>query len=151
MVNDEKGRPGIYFVFPDLSCRTIGQYRMRFRLMRVEPREMGPGTIFPCVANCITDVFNVYTAKDFPGMMASSVLLKALRTQGVIVGVKKGSENSSKGRRGKEDLEDEEMDEDDDGSVGGGDSIDAQSSTGNSVRSLERRLLPNAKRPKRRK
>jgi hypothetical protein len=151
MVNDEKGRPGIYFVFPDLSCRTIGQYRMRFRLMRVEPREMEPGAIFPCVANCITDVFNVYTAKDFPGMMASSVLLKALRTQGVIVGVKKGSENSSKGRRGKEDLEDEEMDEDDDGSVEGGDSIDAQSSTGNSVRSLERRLLPNAKRPKRRK
>jgi hypothetical protein len=34
--------------------------------------------------------------------MASSVLLKALRTQGVIVGVKKGSENSSKGRRGRE-------------------------------------------------
>jgi hypothetical protein len=152
MVNDEKGRPGIFFVFPDLSCRTIGPYRMRFRLMRVEPRDMEPGTIFPCVANCITDVFNVYTAKDFPGMMASSVLLKALRTQGVIVGVKKGSENSSKGRRGKEDLEDEDMEDDDDGSVGGGDSIDAQSSAGNSVRSLERKLLSNnAKRPRRRK
>jgi hypothetical protein len=152
MVNDEKGRPGILFVFPDLSCRTIGQYRMRFRLMRVEPREMEPGTIFPCVANCITDVFTVYTAKDFPGMMASSVLLKALRTQGVIVGVKKGSENSSKKGRGKEDLEDEEMDEDDDGSVGGGDSFDAQSSAGNSVRSADRKVPPNnAKRPRRRK
>lgn len=85
-------------------------------------------------------------------MMASSVLLKALRTQGVIVGVKKGSENSSKKGRGKEDLEDEEMDEDDDGSVGGGDSFDAQSSAGNSVRSADRKVPPNnAKRPRRRK
>jgi hypothetical protein len=150
MVNDEKGRPGIFFVFPDLSCRTIGQYRMRFRLMRVEPRDMEPGTIFPCVANCITEVFTVYTAKDFPGMMASSVLLKALRTQGVIVGVKKGSENSSKGRRGKDDLEDEEM-EDDDDSVAGDGSVDARSSGAASVRSLEREQRPQtgAKRARR--
>lgn len=49
------------------------------------------------VASIVTDIFNVYTAKDFPGMRASSGLLKALRRQGLNVGVKKGSES----RKGK--------------------------------------------------
>jgi hypothetical protein len=64
---------------------------------------MQQGDIHGTVASVITDVFGVFTAKDFPGMRASSALLKALRRQGFNVGVKKGSEaRRGKGRMKKE-------------------------------------------------
>lgn len=95
---DENGIAGTFFVFPDLSCRSPGKYRLQFRLLRVDATNMNVVGATHCnVAGATTDVFNVYTAKDFPGMRASSALLKALRRQGLNVGVKKGSES----RKGK--------------------------------------------------
>lgn len=91
---DENGIAGTFFVFPDLSCRSPGRYRLKFKLIRVD------GTNMTCVTthgSVVSEVFSVYTAKDFPGMRASSSLLKALRRQGLNVGVKKGSE----ARKGK--------------------------------------------------
>ncbi|KAM3416891.1 hypothetical protein BST61_g8479 [Cercospora zeina] len=91
---DENGLAGTFFVFPDLSCRSPGQYRLKFKLIRVD------GTNMTCVtthSSIVSNAFSVYTAKDFPGMRASSSLLKALRRQGLNVGVKKGSE----ARKGK--------------------------------------------------
>jgi hypothetical protein len=41
----------------------------------------------------------VFTAKEFPGMRASSALLKALRKQGLNVAVKKGREATKKATR----------------------------------------------------
>lgn len=38
-----------------------------------------------------SDVFEVYTAKDFPGMRASTALTKDLKRQGATVSVKKGN------------------------------------------------------------
>ncbi|KAF2862349.1 hypothetical protein K470DRAFT_201940, partial [Piedraia hortae CBS 480.64] len=86
---DEHGRAGTFFVFPDLSCRSTGVYRLRFKLLRIDPSHMMPGVSSPSVAGITTDPFHVFTAKDFPGMRASSALLKALRRQGLNVGVKK--------------------------------------------------------------
>ncbi|EMC99118.1 hypothetical protein BAUCODRAFT_59264, partial [Baudoinia panamericana UAMH 10762] len=86
---DEHGTAGTFFVFPDLSCRSPGNYRLRFNLLRIDPMAMLPGVSSPRVAVVTTDIFTVYTAKDFPGMRASSALLKALRRQGLNVGVKK--------------------------------------------------------------
>lgn len=101
---DDHGVAGTFFVFPDLSCRSPGRYRIRFKLLRVDPLNCLPGTPFAGnVASAISDVFSVYTAKDFPGMRASSSLLKALRRQGLNVGVKKGSEaRKGKGKTKKE-------------------------------------------------
>lgn len=99
---DEHGIAGTFFVFPDLSCRSPGRYRLRFKLIRVEPTNMTLGAA--SVASVVTDVFHVYTAKDFPGMRASSDLLKSLRRQGLNVGVKKGSEaRKGKGKTKKPD------------------------------------------------
>jgi hypothetical protein len=92
---DENGVAGTFFVFPDLSCRSPGKYRLHFKLIRVDPSNMEAGA--STLARITTDVFSVFTAKDFPGMRASSGLLKALRRQGLNVGVKKGSE----ARKGK--------------------------------------------------
>jgi hypothetical protein len=109
---DEHGVGGTFFVFPDLSCRSPGKYRLRFKLLRVDPTMMTPGAVHGSVASIVTDVFSVFTAKDFPGMRASSALLKALRRQGLNVGVKKGSE-ARKGRA-KAKKESSSEDEDDD-------------------------------------
>ena len=55
----------------------------------------------------------MYTAKDFPGMRASSALLKALRRQGLNVGVKKGSE-ARRGKGGRMKKEDASSSDEDD-------------------------------------
>lgn len=115
---DENSIAGTFFVFPDLSCRAPGRYRLHFKLLRIDPFNMQQGAIHGTVANIITEVFNVYTAKDFPGMRASSALLKALRRQGLNVGVKKGSEarRGKGGRMKKEDASSSDEDDDSDAS-----------------------------------
>jgi hypothetical protein len=122
---DERGVAGTFFVFPDLSCRAPGRYRLHMKLLRIDPFNMQQGAIHGTVASVITDVFSVFTAKDFPGMRASSALLKALRRQGLNVGVKKGSEaRRGKGRMKKEDVgssdEDDSEDSADERGGGGG-------------------------------
>lgn len=102
---DEHGIAGTFFVFPDLSCRSPGKYRLKFRLLRVDTGNMQVGATHGNVASIMTDVFNVYTAKDFPGMRASSGLLKALRRQGLNVGVKKGSESRKGKTKAKKEAE----------------------------------------------
>lgn len=111
---DEHGVAGTFFVFPDLSCRSPGKYRLRFKLLRIDPMAMAPGVSYPSVHVIQSDVFSVYTAKDFPGMRASSGLLVSLRRQGLNVGVKKGSEaRKGKGKTKKESSSSEEEDEED--------------------------------------
>lgn len=114
---DERDVAGTFFVFPDLSCRAPGRYRLHFKLLRIDPCNMQQGAVHGTVASIITDVFSVYTAKDFPGMRASSALLKALRRQGLNVGVKKGSE----ARRGKSKMkkEDASSSDEDDSDISG--------------------------------
>lgn len=96
---DERGIAGAFFVFSDLSCRMPGRFRLHFTLMRVDPTQLLPGMRQPCVASIGSDPFTVYTAKDFPGMRASTRLLTALREQGLNVGLKKGTEARMRKRR----------------------------------------------------
>jgi hypothetical protein len=122
---DETGRRGTFFVFPDLSCRNPGSYRFQFRLLIVDPLNLSVGTTSRIQSSIISEPFEVYTAKEFPGMRASSALLKALRRQGLNVAVKKGREATKKAtrRHGHADEDDssgeEEMHEDDHDSDGG--------------------------------
>lgn len=101
---DEHGVAGRFFVFSDLSCRNPGRYRLSFKLLRIDPMNLQKGAHHPAVADVATAAFDVFTAKEFPGMRASSALLKALRRQGVNVSLKKGSEarkGKGKGKRGR--------------------------------------------------
>lgn len=95
--NDEHGEEGVFFVFPDLSCRSPGKYRLLFRLLKINPLNMMAHHEIKCMTR--SDPFEVFTAKEFPGMRASSALLRRLRTQGLNVGVKKGSEASKRSNR----------------------------------------------------
>jgi Velvet factor len=94
VAKDEHDVEGCFFCFPDLSCRTNGRYRLRFMLMRIDPEAMHVGNYAPILTEVLSDVFNVYTAKDFPGMRPSSALTRALKLQGCNIQVKKGNEKA---------------------------------------------------------
>jgi len=139
---DEHGVAGTFFVFPDLSCRSPGKFRLKFKLLRVDIASMKPGGISPTVASSVSDIFSVYTAKDFPGMRASSGLLKALRKQGLNVGVKKGSDarKGSKKAKKEESASDEDDESEDDGEgEPGGNASDAGSGAGAPSKKTKRR------------
>lgn len=112
---DEHSHRGAFFVFPDLSCRSPGAFRLHFRLMRVDPQLMVVGGKALTVAQTDSARFNVYTAKEFPGMRPSSALLKALRKGGLNVGVKKGREGTKQRSRRVVEASESEEDSDDEG------------------------------------
>jgi hypothetical protein len=82
VAKDEFNMEGCFFCFPDLSCRTHGRYRLRFVLMQVGG---------PILTDTLSEVFQVYTAKDFPGMLPSGALTRALKLQGCNIQVRKGN------------------------------------------------------------
>ncbi|RFU77426.1 hypothetical protein TARUN_4793 [Trichoderma arundinaceum] len=107
---DENGQEGCFFCFSDLSCRTPGAFRLKFTLMMIDPSRAGFVRHFPILAEIKSEPFKVYSAKEFPGMVASSSLAKRLKEQGCIISIKKGND---RGRgRNNDDLSDNDEDED---------------------------------------
>ncbi|EFW99410.1 nuclear divisionprotein rft1 [Grosmannia clavigera kw1407] len=92
---DEHGEEGCFFCFPDLSCRTPGAFRLKFVLVVLDPRNMRTGGSSPILATTMSGVFIVYSAKDFPGMQASTALTKRLKQQGCLISIKKGNDKTS--------------------------------------------------------
>ncbi|KAL4728563.1 hypothetical protein ACLX1H_005314 [Fusarium chlamydosporum] len=109
---DEHGEDGSFFCFPDLSCRTPGSFRLRFSMVKLDPARAKELKRFPDLAEAQSEVFTVYTAKDFPGMQASTKLTKRLKEQGCIISIKKGNDRS-KNARGHDDSSDGDQDDGD--------------------------------------
>ncbi|KAH8737780.1 velvet factor-domain-containing protein [Ilyonectria robusta] len=107
---DEFGKEGCFFCFPDLSCRTPGAFRLKFSLVMIDPSRASDVVHFPVLIETTTNVFTVFSAKDFPGMQASTKLTKRLKEQGCIISIKKGNDRS-KNSRIHDDLSDQEQDE----------------------------------------
>lgn len=95
---DEFNVDGCFFPFPDLSCRTTGRYRLKFVLLVLDSACMKTGNKLPFRATVLSDVFEVYTAKTFPGMTPSTELTKCLKDQGCLISVKKGHQRVGKTR-----------------------------------------------------
>lgn len=91
---DERGVEGCFFCFGDLSCRTPGAFRLKFTLIMIDPARAGMIRHFPILTETLSDVFHVYSANEFPGMLPSSNLAKRLKEQGCIISIKKGNERS---------------------------------------------------------
>lgn len=106
---DERGIDGCFFCFPDLSVRTSGAFRLKFVLVMVDPMANVIGARHPVRAQAMSAVFTVYSAKDFPGMKASTPLTKKLKEQGCLISIKKGND---KGGRGRDDSDDDDLDDD---------------------------------------
>ncbi|THH16416.1 hypothetical protein EW146_g4229 [Bondarzewia mesenterica] len=87
---DERRKPGIFFLFQDLSIRTEGSFRLRLRLLNIgaalEPGSNGPPRVHtdvsPVLAQTFTDQFDVYSAKRFPGVPDTTALSIAFGNQG---------------------------------------------------------------------
>ncbi|KAF9464858.1 velvet factor [Collybia nuda] len=86
---DEHRKPGIFFLFQDLSVRTEGTFRLRLRLMNVgAPPAPESGAIrvhndvSPVLAQTFTEPFVVFSAKRFPGVPDTTALSIAFGNQG---------------------------------------------------------------------
>lgn len=114
-----KRYPGAFFIFADLSIRKAGQYRLEFRLMKMNPGLLTPGSYLPMVAIAVTDSFHVVNAKDFDQVQPSTRLVKGLldRGAGFPLKLKKGLREGQRRRARNEDSDDDEegevRDEDD--------------------------------------
>jgi len=93
---NDNARLGCFFVFSDLSCRQVGRYRLRFQIMKIGPEILNVGGRTSVVRIVESHVFEVFSAKDFPGMRASTALTRDLKRQGAAVSVKKGNEGSAR-------------------------------------------------------
>ncbi|KAH8830339.1 velvet factor [Flagelloscypha sp. PMI_526] len=109
---DEHRKPGIFFLFQDLSVRTEGTFRLRMRLMNVgAPPAPEPGAkhvhmgVSPILAQAFSEPFTVYSAKRFPGVPDTTALSIALGNQGQKLPLRNrhGSSKSRRPRDGSED------------------------------------------------
>ncbi|KAM0245862.1 hypothetical protein ACHAQJ_010434 [Trichoderma viride] len=95
---DTQEQMGIWFVLQDLSVRTEGPFRLRFSFVNVAARggvsqnnmgaKVNTGRA-PILASCFSDVFNVYSAKKFPGVCESTALSKVFASQGIKIPIRK--------------------------------------------------------------
>ncbi|KAI0341169.1 hypothetical protein BDW22DRAFT_1332963 [Trametopsis cervina] len=72
-----------FFVFPDLSVRTEGSYRLKLSLF-----EVVGSNVYHC-KSIYSAPFYVYTAKKFPGMEESTPLSCSLADQGIKIRIRK--------------------------------------------------------------
>ncbi|CAG8439833.1 5207_t:CDS:2 [Scutellospora calospora] len=72
-----------FFVFPDLSVRMEGTYRLKLSLFEIIERD-----VYHC-KSILSDIFIVYSAKRFPGMEESTFLSRSFADQGLKIRIRK--------------------------------------------------------------
>lgn len=96
-LRDEEGRLGVFFVLPDLSVRTEGDFRLRFRLMSIgSPSGLRTDSPSPIVATVNTEVFRSSSAKNFAGMVDPTELSKCLAKQGIRIPVRRATKQKAR-------------------------------------------------------
>ncbi|KAI9500946.1 hypothetical protein GGI25_005395 [Coemansia spiralis] len=110
LLKDENDDLNIFFIFHDLSVRTEGRFRLKFQFT-VIPSEEDPRAIVE--AETWSNVFEVYSAKTFPGMTDSTELSKAFATQGIKITIRKNSRGRPYHYRGG-DIHEDDGEQDDD-------------------------------------
>ncbi|RAL63226.1 hypothetical protein DID88_004304 [Monilinia fructigena] len=107
-LTDPDDRIGIWFVLQDLSVRTEGDFRLRFSFVNVGAPSASQNNAnsscsvntgkAPVLASCFSDVFKVFSAKKFPGVVESTPLSKCFATQGIKIPIRKdGKDGPGKG------------------------------------------------------
>ncbi|KAK3394089.1 velvet factor-domain-containing protein [Podospora didyma] len=110
-LTDTDDKIGIWFILQDLSVRTEGSFRLRFSFVNVGlPSSNGNSSASvnqgkaPVLASVFSDVFQVYSAKKFPGVCESTALSKCFATQGIKIPIRKEGANN-KGNQDDDDYE----------------------------------------------
>ncbi|OMJ26510.1 hypothetical protein AYI70_g100 [Smittium culicis] len=73
-LEDTDGELFIFFIFNDLSVKKPGDYRLRFSLSKIPESDYYSN--FEELDHIFSDVFTVFSAKNFPGVLPSSSLSK---------------------------------------------------------------------------
>ncbi|KAI9498040.1 velvet factor [Zychaea mexicana] len=82
-LRDTNNTDGGFFVFGDLSVRKEGNYKLHFSLFEiVEGSVQNRKTV-------LSDVFSVYTAKNFPSPLETTFLSRTFSDQGVKIRIRK--------------------------------------------------------------
>ncbi|KFX98885.1 hypothetical protein O988_04155 [Pseudogymnoascus sp. VKM F-3808] len=114
---DPHDKIGIWFVLQDMSIRTEGNFRLRFSFTNVGGPSRTPNgnpanqiSVLntgkaQVLALCFSDVFTVYSAKKFPGVVESTPLSKCFATQGVKIPIRK--DGGGKAGQGREDYDED--------------------------------------------
>ncbi|KAL7272197.1 hypothetical protein RUND412_005008 [Rhizina undulata] len=93
----DRPNPAGYFIFPDLSVRHEGKYRLRFALYEETKDEMYPVPADPqeprewCAhrLDVKSKPFTVFSAKKFPGLAESTALSRIVAEQGCRVRIRR--------------------------------------------------------------
>jgi hypothetical protein len=109
--------PATFFIFADLSVRKAGEYRLEFKLMKMEPQFLSTGSTVPTLHSVTSDVFKVVNAKDFDQVQPSTKLVRGLldRGAGFPLKLKKGPREGQarRSRSGQGAGADDDDDDDD--------------------------------------
>ncbi|KAI4283431.1 MAG: hypothetical protein L6R38_002153 [Xanthoria sp. 2 TBL-2021] len=94
-LTDPDNAMGIWFILQDLSVRTEGNFRLKMNFVNVgsppsssNSHGVNSGSA-PVLASCFSHVFQVYSAKKFPGVIESTHLSKCFATQGIKIPIRK--------------------------------------------------------------
>ncbi|KAL4206316.1 hypothetical protein CU097_010366 [Rhizopus azygosporus] len=82
-LRDTDNREGAFFVFSDISIRIEGVFRLKFTLFQIK------GSEAERICYVISDKFQVYSPKCFPGMSGSTELTRLFSEQGVRLRIRK--------------------------------------------------------------
>jgi len=108
--------PGTFFIFPDISIRKAGSYRLQFTLMKMDHQQLSPGGMIHSIDTAISEIFKVVNAKDFDQVQPSTALVRGLldRGAGYPLKLKKGTREGQRRRRPQsgEDTDDDSDDAD---------------------------------------
>lgn len=115
-----------YFIFPDLSVRHEGKYRLSFNLYeetkqpkdadsdpigdkpKVSADPSSPDSSFDWRMELKSDAFDVFSAKKFPGLAESTALSRTVAEQGCRVRIRRDVRMRRRGEgKGNDDFEDE--------------------------------------------
>ncbi|CAK7216714.1 hypothetical protein SEUCBS140593_002964 [Sporothrix eucalyptigena] len=92
-LKDTDNQDGGFFVFGDLSCKVEGKFRLLFTLYQMQKME--------CIhiTSIVSDTFQVYPTKSFPGLAESTFLTRSFSDQGVRLRLRKDSRSMTTRKR----------------------------------------------------
>lgn len=85
VAREENASDGAFFIFSDLSVKLEGKFKLQFNLYQMRTHES------ECryVHSIVSDTFQVYSTKTWPGMSESTALTRAFSDQGVRLRLRK--------------------------------------------------------------
>eukprot|EP00842_Homolaphlyctis_polyrhiza_P006719 jgi/Hompol1/7048/HPOL_000469-RA len=102
---DLEGRPGAYFVFPELCMRVEGHFRLKFTSFDLANCHAGQLSSRSTVS-VLSNIFQSFNPRSFPGMQKSPPLIQHFFKQGAHVLVR-SKIPSKKRRRNGQDVDDD--------------------------------------------